>query len=283
MSVDYKKAQRWMKTEQNYLRKYLEQEAQQGMTNFHRKGMEDYLQGKERASFGHATEALSYFSSYFGAQGSLRVLEGDEAGWAELDRACLYSYWSMRIIVAGYDADTNPEKHYRVIMETVAPCWMHAEALGARDILDWLKKRILKLDEGDQAIGGKNMNALCGLMAHFATGLGLDGLEKNGWTNIGPYDKVVEGTLASEVYEELAQYHAQNTGLGGGYKPFYFYPSRLLPCELLAIEKRTGVPITDPKHPLLTSPLATRRTVPEIPLTDELKKIIRKVECEFPL
>jgi hypothetical protein len=45
----------------------------------------------------------------------------------------------------------------------------------------------------------------------------------------------------------------------------------------------TGVPITEPRHPILISPFAQRRRVPEIPVTDELRAIIDKAKSEFPL
>ncbi len=69
MTVDDEKARRWMKTERTYLRKAAEREAQTGMADFHRKGMDDYLRGKEKAHLGCATGALSYFSGCFGVQG----------------------------------------------------------------------------------------------------------------------------------------------------------------------------------------------------------------------
>ncbi|HMF44327.1 MAG TPA: hypothetical protein VKQ32_26825 [Polyangia bacterium] len=278
MSADYRTAERWMKRERDALQAYLENERASDFPESSRAGLTNYAAGL--ANIGHATVGLEYLAGYEGALGCSQVLQGDEAGFALIDRACLYNYWAVRLLACAYDADSRPEKQARTDMENVAPCWMHASALGAQAIRDWLDPRIELIDKGDESIGGKDMNPLCTLMAHFVTKRNAGEIKRHGWGSIGPYASVAQGSLKPDDYELLAEYHAKNVGTGG-YQPFWRLPYRLYPGELLAIEKLTGVPITMPRHPLLTSPLARRREVPTIPVPDDLKAVIKKARSEF--
>jgi hypothetical protein len=60
-------------------------------------------------------------------------------------------------------------------------------------------------------------------------------------------------------------------------------PFNLAPFELLAIERRTGVSAAESRHPLLTSPLAKRRSVPTVPVPPELQAVIARAAKELPL
>jgi hypothetical protein len=124
------------------------------------------------------------------------------------------------------------------------------------------------------------MNALVALVAHFATGKDPAALKRSGWADIGPYRRVVSGALRPEEYDELAEYHTRQV-TDSGFPAFDRYPYRLIPFELFAIEKRTGVPIEKPQHPLLTSPLAVRRGVREIPVPDDLRRVIDRARAEL--
>src|SRR5207237_6525137 len=114
-----------------------------------------------------------------------------------------------------------PKRPRGLTMERAATCWMHAAALGVREVLDWLSERIRLMDGGDESIGGKEMNALCTLTAHFATGRDVGALESSGWAPIGAYRSVAERTLRPDDYETLAAYHAKRTG-GAGFPEFQF-------------------------------------------------------------
>jgi hypothetical protein len=126
------------------------------------------------------------------------------------------------------------------------------------------------------------MNSLVALVAHFATGKDPAVFERSGWADIGPYAHVASGKLRPEEYDELADYHTREVS-GSGFPAFDRYPYRVVPFELFAIEKRTGVPIENPRHPLLTSPLAVRREVSEIPVPDELRRVIDRASTELGL
>jgi hypothetical protein len=276
---DHAKAERWFKRERNAIKKYLDDQTAKQMPEWHRSGIQEYLAGK--GNIGHATVALQYLANVESAAGCGRVLDGDDAGFAGVDRACLYNSWVIRLLTSAYDADTRPDRYPRLVMETVAPCWMHAIAIGAQSIATALAARVKLVDAGDGSIGGKELNRLCTLMAHYITGKSARDLKASGWASPGPYAPVVEGTLTPDGYQALADAHIANVGSGDS-QAFFFYPYRIYPAEILAIEQLSGVAIGASKHPLLTSPLARRRTVPEIPMTEELAAIVDKAKQELP-
>jgi hypothetical protein len=221
-------------------------------------------------------------AGYEGSVGCTRVLDGHDDGWVQIDRACVYSAWEVHLLACAYDADRRPEKQPRANLDRAANIWTHAEALGASDLRDWLEGRLRKIDAGDGSLGGKDMNSLVTLVAHLATRKDPAALERSGWGDIGPYARVASGKLRPEEYDELADYHTREVS-GSGFPAFDRYPYRVVPFELFAIEKRTGVPIENPRHPLLTSPLAVRREVSEIPVPDELRRVIDRASTELGL
>jgi len=277
MPVDYAKAGRWMKKELNALRQLRED---QDFLAQNRAKIEAYAAG--RGTLAAATVGLMCLAGYESTAGCRRVLDGDDDGWFQVDRACLYSTWILRLLASAYDADPRPEKRPRANLDEAANAWTHAEALGASDPRDWLEGRLRKIDVGDGSLGGKDMNPLVALVAHFATGKSSAALKQSGWADIGPYVRVASRELRPGDYDELADYHTRQV-TGSGFPAFDRYPYRLVPFELFAIEKRIGVPIETPQHPLLTSPLAVRREVREIPVPDELRRVIDRARTELKL
>jgi hypothetical protein len=276
MTIDYKKATTWMARERTWLKQYLARVEQENVVSLRRQELADYAAGTRDVGFG--SSALDDLASYHGAAGCARVLAGDEPGFLDLDLACLESFWMIRLLARGYDLDDRPGKGARVMLERVATCWMHAEALGATAIRDWLDTLIQRIEDGYLGVEGKYMSPLCTLVAWFVTGKPVVELERSGWAKIGPYAPVVAGSFTAQSYDELAAFH-QKAVDGNGYPPFHFYPYRLVPFELQAIAKRTGVAL-EGKHPLLTSPLAKSRLVSEIPVPDELRAVLESRAAE---
>jgi hypothetical protein len=256
---------------------FLARAAREGREERKRADIEAYAAGTKHV--GYASTGLSMLANMHGARGCLEVLDGNADGFSQLDLACLEDYWLIRLLVRGYELDEQPEKHARVLMDRVATCWMHATAIGADDIRRWLDDLIRRVDNGDLSVKGKPMNALCTLAAHFATGKDCTALERSGWASIGPYSAVCSGTLQSSDYDDLAAFHEENVD-GPEFPPFHAYPYRLAPLELLAIERRTGVAMSG-CHPLVASPLAVRRTVSVIPVSDTLRSIISSGRAEM--
>ncbi|MBX3155400.1 MAG: hypothetical protein KF773_05340 [Deltaproteobacteria bacterium] len=85
------------------------------------------------------------------------------------------------------------------------------------------------------------------------------------------YRAVAERTLRSTDYEGLANYHSKRLD-----DDFSANPYTIVPFELLAIEKLTGVPLENPKHEWLRTPLVRRREVPEIPMPPELAAVVER-------
>jgi len=266
----------WRARELQDLHAYMARQEAEGTAR--RQDLVAYSSGA--SSLGVATVALGHLAIYEGAAGCLAVLEGNDGGFEAVDRACLYNYWKIRLLVAAYDSDPRLTKQPRIEMPVLATCWMHAAALRVRDVSDWLTERATRITEGDQSIDGTDMSALCTLVAHLASGKRLGELERSGFGPLAPYEKVANRTLTSTDYDALAEYHSEQTQ-GGEAAAFFFYPYRLIPCELQAIERLTGVEIVDPRHPLLTSPLARRREVPSLSMVDELESVIVRARSEL--
>jgi hypothetical protein len=276
MTVDYKKATTWMSRERRWLNEYLVRVEQENVVQTRRQELADYASGTRDVGFG--SSALDDLASYHGAAGCSRVLSGDDQGFRDLDLACLESFWMIRLLTRGYDLDQRPGKGPRILLERVATCWMHAEALGAIRIREWLDALIHKIEDGYPGVEGKYMSPLCTLVAWFVTGKPVAALERSGWAKIDAYAPVAAGSFTAQSYDELAAFHQKGVD-GAGYPPFHFYPYRLAPFELQVIAKRTGVAL-EGKHPLLTSPLANSRLVPEIPVTDELRAVLESRAAE---
>lgn len=265
-------ATRWMARERKAVKEYVQAREKRKVPEESRQKLLDYAAGK--AHVGNASGGLRGLVSYEGARGCQAVLDGDEGGFVWLDRACAYNAWIVRLLVRGYEIDPRPDKDPRVLMDRVAECWMHAEAIGAvaiRAQLDALITAVVRGDGPGKAVHGKDMNALCTLVAYLATGHDVGALEREGWAPIDVYAPVVAGRID---YDALAAYHqnSADTDDDDSHPPFASYPYRLAPFELLAIAKRTGAPMTG-GHPLITSPLARVRDVPEPPLSDELRAV----------
>jgi hypothetical protein len=268
----------WLAHELRDLRAFITRQEAEGTASSCRQDLVAYSSGS--SSLGVATVALGRLAAYEGAAGCLAVLTGNDGGFEAIDASCLYSYWKIRLLVAAYEIDPRPTKQPRIEMPVLATCWMHAAALQVRDVSDWLTERATRLTEGDQSIDGTNMSALCTLVAHLATGKGPRELERAGFGPLAPYEKIANRTLTPMDYDLLAEYHSEQAR-GGDAAAFFFYPYRLIPYELLAIERLTGVEIVDPRHPLLTSPLARRREVPSLAMVEELEAVIVRARSEL--
>jgi hypothetical protein len=232
-------------------------------------------------SVGHATAALDALATFHAVSGCLDVLSGHRRGFAAIDRACLYRYWDVRLLVALYDRNPRPDRQGNALMDVIATCWMHAEAIGATRLRARLDRLVTRVVDGCPGIVGRNMSPLCTLVAHLATGRDVVQLEAAGWAPIGVYAPVVAGTFRACDYDTLATFH-QHAVDTKRWPPFGAYPYRVVPVELLAIARRTGIPI-EGRHPLLKTTLARQRTVPDIAIPDELRPVIERATQELSL
>jgi hypothetical protein len=277
MGFEYGKAAKWVKKEMAALRRPYGSEAR---LEEHQAKIEAYRSGQ--GNFGGAVVGLSMVALSERRKGCVRVLDGDPGGWEQLDRGFLYRTWAIRLLACAYDADVRPGKNARMTLDAAANAWAEATAIGNVELANWLEARLRKIDAGDGSLSGKDMNALVALAAHFATRKPGAALKQSGWADLGPYARAIRGGLRPGDYDELAEYHVQQTG-ESGFQPFLTPPFRLIPVELFALEKRTGVRIESPQHPLLTSPLAVRREAGEIPMPDDLRGVIERARMEMPV
>jgi hypothetical protein len=269
-----------MRRELKWLRGYPGTRADQGVIDQARDELAKCAAGE--LDLAMAISALDDMSNWQSAVGCIAVLDGDKGGFANIDVACLYNFWAIRLMVLGYDLDQRANKQPRgLLMDRIATCWMHAEALGATSIRAWLDALVIRVHDGYGGVGGREMNALATLVAHYATGRDAEELERADWASIDVYRSVAAGAFAAREYDALATYH--ETGVDGdGYPPFHAYPYRIAPFELLAIARRTKVPI-DGQHPLLATPLAHAREVPELAVPNELRGVIARAVAELSI
>lgn len=74
---------------------------------------------------------------------------------------------------------------------------MHADAVGATAIREELDRLVMRVDEGYGGVGGRDMNGLATLVAHYATGRDFAMLERSGWSPIEVYSTAIRGIRSS--------------------------------------------------------------------------------------
>lgn len=271
MNIDRKRPERRLKKELKELREYVPSLWEIGRPESLRRDIAaDLARGEP-----HVVVDLGLLASYMGAHGCLRVVEGDHDGFTEIDRALLYEFWSIRLRTISYDLDpcSDADKQRRsTMMDGIATAWMHTEAIGAVGLRTWLDGLLLRADRGYQGVRYRDMSPLCTLVGHFVTGKDAAALEASGWGDIGPYAPIVDGSFDASQWDALATWHIDSISTSG-FPAFKNFPYSLIPFELMAISRRTGIPISG-DSPLFHTVLAARREVPEIPVTEELQAIL---------
>jgi hypothetical protein len=272
-------AAKWMKRELRDLRDYMPKMKERGVVDESLDRLAKCGTGEHELAT--ATRALSYLAYWYGGRGAIAVLDGDDSGYELVDRACLYNFCAIRILSRGYDLDPRPNKQSRgLLMDRIATCWMHADAVGATAIREELDRLVMRVDEGYGGVGGRDMNGLATLVAHYATGRDFAMLERSGWSPIEVYSTAIRG-ITEPDWEELAAYHARNVD-GAAYPAFHAYPYRVAAFEILAIARRTGGAVSG-QHPLITSPLIRARDVGRLAVPDELAPLISRAAREWQL
>jgi hypothetical protein len=261
-------AGKWFTREVKEVREYAAKRESEGVVDDARRKLT-----KCALEFGFAIGGLKNLAAWYGAKGCVAVLDGDITGNELVDRACLYNFWAIQLLSRSYDLDQRPNKQPRgLLVDQIARCWMHAEAIGATAIRKSLDDLIVRVDSGYGGVAGRNMNALGTLVAHYATNRDANSLEHDGWAPIETYRAATTNAVTERDYETFAAYHQKNLD-GAGYPAFPSDPYRLAPLELLAIARRTRVPVSG-QHPLITSPLARARDVETLAVPDELQPVL---------
>jgi hypothetical protein len=264
-------AETWFKREVRHTREYVVKREADGIIDEAREDLSKC--GSGGLEFGNAIGGLEDLAGWYGAKGCVAVLDGDMTGYELVDRACLYRFWAIQLLARAYDLDERPNKGPRgLLVDQIARCWMHAEAMGVTAIRESLDALIVRVDSGYGGVSGRQMNALGTLVAHYATNRDARSLERDGWAPIGTYRAATTNNVTERDYEAFASYHQRNLD-GSGFPAFHSDPYRLAALELLAIARRTGVPVSG-QHPLITSPLARARDVETIAVPDELQPVL---------
>jgi hypothetical protein len=157
MRIDVGKAEAWMRRVQRETQKYVAQRREEGVPDAAVMELRDYADGK--LDRGSAMDGLMLLSSYEGAVGCVRVLDGEEDGWGHLDRSFIYGAWELRLWVAARRATESPSS-VGAPLEDAARAWVRAEAMGAKDQGDWILEQFRAVDAGDTAMTGRRANPL---------------------------------------------------------------------------------------------------------------------------
>lgn len=271
-------ADKWTKRELKNTREYAVKRKADGIVDEDREELAKCGAGEGNLAL--VVSSLESLAVWYGAVGCVAVIDGDEGGFESIDRACLYNFWAIRLMARGYDLDQRPDKQPRgLLVDQIARCWMHAEAIGAVSFREELDALVVRADVGYAGVVGREMNALGTLVAHYATKRDPDELARRGWAPIEIYRPVALGAVTAADYDRFATYHQKNVD-GGGYPAFHADPYRLAAFELLAIARRSGVPVSG-QNWLINSPLARVRDAGEPAVPDELAPIIARAAREF--
>lgn len=273
-------AEKWFKREIKEVRAYAAKRRAEGIVDADRDSIAKC--GLGALELGLAIGGLEDLAAWYGALGCIAVLDGDMTGYELVDRACLYNFWAIQLMSRSYDLDQRPDKQPRgLLVDQIARCWIHAEAIGATAMRESLANLIVRVDCGYGGVAGRNMNALGTLVAHYVTNRDVEALESSGWAPIGPYRAATTRVVAARDYEAFAAYHQENVE-GDGYPAFPSDPYRLAALELLAIARRTHIPVSG-HHPLISSPLVHPRDVGTLAVPNELRPVLELADREFGL
>jgi hypothetical protein len=213
---------------------------------------------------------LTFLANYYGARAIQRILDGEEGGWEDADRAYLYLVWDRRVEPRGFAHEA-------------ALLFLHACAVGDERHVAWLGARLAtSLKEGQPfSLPERSPTAQFGgwLSRRANRGTADD-------TNalLGPYQKVIDAWNDVDALEsalaETCDHHLTQAASGADFTDFGIRPYLLLPVEvhaIMAIRASEDRQTKLPNHPLLAAPLVQRPSRLTMPRRDEwIEKVIEK-------
>ena len=246
---------------------------------------------------GRAAITLEVMAVYYGRKGMIRVLDGDRAGWEEIQKGVAYHFWRLKIRAQRFfkTALLQPTLAVKSLDLEVAStgclfCYYLASGseVGQRYTIDVLKG----IATVPGAVNERYWETR--IFEPFVLRLNQkqetfelpDSLEQR---DLGRYAKVLEHwndpDRLAEVIFGLCDYHCRNMeDFGGDWRPeFDDPPFNLVPCEIVAIyalRGKLGLVTPRVEHPLLLTPLSEipRETEPYV---DDILARVQRVYSQI--
>lgn len=220
------------------------------------------LLDKEKALIGGH---LGILSNWYLILGTVRVADGDSAGWVDLAHGMRVDYWHIRLLVEQWDEDCRKNKQPRVELLRVCLCLAMAMAFERSAVVGWLGRR-LEVSVVDGAFGKAWASCLPYLMLElyrrYIERGGVEVISAVG-SEPNPYERVFNNWEDEEAVARailgICDFHVERSEDRGDevIGEFSRYPFNIVPFEVFAIEKvrtRVGLQTLGVAHPLLSAP-----------------------------
>jgi hypothetical protein len=249
--------------------------------------LEQYLSGEVVLDLALASR-LEFLPMWYGEYGAYRVLQGDNQGWTDIQRAFRFEAFDARLIIAEWDRG----RARCVNLFYVCFPWLHAILAKDDPIADWFGKRIVdSFQSMDGMVDGwedGRLNALCVKLHALWREIDLDRELKLIDVYQRVFDAWNDGTAFAEALHDACDFHVENSvdddpdGAWDFFRPLY----SLFPVEILAIRRirrEQRLPMPEIDHPLMQTPLA-HPPDPMPKVEDELlNAVIAKARTELPI
>jgi hypothetical protein len=207
---------------------------------------------------------VGVLANWYLIHGTVRVADGQTAGWIDLLYGMVLDYWHVRLLVEQWTKD--PRKNKQPRMDTLRPalCLAMAMAFQKQAIIAWLGKRLAHSvqDGAFGAWGTLQLPSLVLQLYQHSTGQNLRGGPTVGDPS-GPYTDIFTQWDQSEPFAQALRracdYHVeQSVDQGDEFiGEFSRYPFNIIPFEVYAIgsvRRQEGMTMPTITHPLLTAP-----------------------------
>jgi hypothetical protein len=223
---------------------------------------------------------ISGIALFHGARGCLKVLDGEEDGWQDIDLALRFNYWRVKI-AAGVTfkalAQGPPPDPLRLYLQVTAATSLFFYAV-VQDIASWrtelweLHQRIvlspdaLRSGHWSAEIPYTPFSIKCCLGGPLTEEFELPkSLEE---MPLGPYENLYNHWRESDeqvkaYFEEACDFHCQQMASSSPHQPIAVFsdsPFDFIPVEILALlklRKLQGLSVPELRHPLLDLPTAS--------------------------
>lgn len=238
-----------------------------------------YLKGERsgpRAAAG-AVSALDCLWRHHARRAAGRVRDGDSNSYAVIDQSLLTA--GAVVLAQARAVELDPSPGYAACsMDQSGLAWLHAESVGARQVADAVASRIRRFVAGERFWDIPSLPPST-LVAHWLTGKPLDELVAEKWPMLGGFRAARKSALSPADFDELASLHCERAPRDVSF--FDRSPLFLMPIELLVLEKRTGCRM-EGRHPIINSPLAARRVVPNIKPHPQIAEVLQRAASDLP-
>jgi hypothetical protein len=217
------------------------------------KTIQKFMKSNQPRAAAVAGGTLFSLSAWYAQNGALAVLNGDVAGWANLDRVLHYRWWNARIDTGG------------TLVSNAALTLAHAITFEEWSKAAWLAERMLASIDDLAFLTWECSSFGVFLLKLWARHQGRAdlNLDRPKVAKLGVYQRVFDAwsddaQLAGAV-ADMCDYHLKESFHSEGFPQFTDPPYDLFPVDYLAlsiVRRELGLATPRPDHPLLATPLA---------------------------